>query len=145
MSANDLLVSAPHNVGSSILQVSGLGALLPTLPFVPNHIVVSNQSTFGTPKQVSGTYSISGAAGSTLTGLTLLSGTDAAWVPGDFVQLQVVGNNLPSIPLSALLDTLGSAQGSILYRNATGWVVRAPGTAGQVLTSGGAAADPYWA
>src|ERR1019366_2336166 len=32
----------------------------------------------------------------------------------------------------------------ILYRNATGWVVLAPGTSGYVLSTGGAAANPSW-
>jgi hypothetical protein len=39
----------------------------------------------------------------------------------------------------------GSTQGAILYRNATTWVALAPGTAGQVLSSGGAGANPSWA
>lgn len=42
------------------------------------------------------------------------------------------------------LDWLGSTQGNILYRNGTVWTVLAPGTAGQVLQSGGAAANPSW-
>lgn len=44
-----------------------------------------------------------------------------------------------------VLDMLGSTQGNILYRNGSAWTVLAPGTAGQVLQSGGAAANPSWA
>jgi hypothetical protein len=48
--------------------------------------------------------------------------------------------------LTALVDrAFGSTQGDILYRNSTAWVPLAPGTAGQVLTTGGAAANPSWA
>lgn len=48
--------------------------------------------------------------------------------------------------LTAIIDSaIGSTQGNTLYRNATIWTVLAPGTAGQVLTTGGAAADPSWA
>ena len=48
--------------------------------------------------------------------------------------------------LTALIDyAIGNTQGDILYRNASGWVVLAPGTSGQVLTTGGAAANPSWA
>ncbi len=47
--------------------------------------------------------------------------------------------------LSAILDIAGTAQGDILYRNATVWVVLAPGTSGQVLTSQGSAANLQWA
>jgi hypothetical protein len=41
--------------------------------------------------------------------------------------------------------TAGNAQGSILYRSASAWTVLAPGTAGQVLATGGASANPSWA
>jgi hypothetical protein len=48
--------------------------------------------------------------------------------------------------MSTLLDeTIGSTQGQILYRNSTVWTPLAPGTAGQVLTTGGAGANPSWA
>lgn len=44
-----------------------------------------------------------------------------------------------------VLDMLGSTQGNILYRNGSVWTVLAPGTSGQVLQSGGPAANPSWA
>jgi hypothetical protein len=47
--------------------------------------------------------------------------------------------------VSALLDVIGATRGSILYRGASGWAILTPGTAGQVLTSQGAGADPHWA
>jgi hypothetical protein len=46
---------------------------------------------------------------------------------------------------SAVLDEIGSTQGQVLYRGAAGWVALAPGTAGQVLQTNGAAANPSWA
>lgn len=47
--------------------------------------------------------------------------------------------------LTAIIDAcIGSTQGNILYRNNTAWVVLAPGTAGHVLQTGGAAANPSW-
>lgn len=49
-----------------------------------------------------------------------------------------------SAEASAILDQLGSTQGSVLYRSATGWAVLGPGTAGQKLTTGGAGANPSW-
>jgi hypothetical protein len=50
-----------------------------------------------------------------------------------------------STTLTALIDNaIGSTQGDVLYRNATDWVVLAPGTMGQFLTSGGAAANVSW-
>lgn len=63
----------------------------------------------------------------------------------------VLGNNsggtaIPSaLSASNVLDMLGTAQGSILYRNASTWVPLTPGTSGQVLQTNGAAANPSWA
>jgi hypothetical protein len=44
-----------------------------------------------------------------------------------------------------LLDTLAGTQGQILYRGASLWQALNPGTAGQFLQTGGAAANPTWA
>jgi hypothetical protein len=47
--------------------------------------------------------------------------------------------------LSAFLDAaLSSTQGTVLYRSGSAWSALAPGTAGQVLQTGGAAANPSW-
>ena len=48
------------------------------------------------------------------------------------------------VSLSQLLDWGSSTRGSILFRGASGWVALSPGTAGQVLQTGGAGADPSW-
>lgn len=49
------------------------------------------------------------------------------------------------LTLSEILDFVGSAaQGDILYRGSSGWSRLAAGTSGQVLTTGGAAANPSW-
>jgi hypothetical protein len=45
---------------------------------------------------------------------------------------------------SQLLDQIGNTQGQLIYRGAAGWATLAPGAAGQVLQSGGAA-NPSWA
>lgn len=42
-------------------------------------------------------------------------------------------------------SAISTTQGSIAYRSATAWQALAPGTVGQVLATGGAAADPLWA
>lgn len=44
-----------------------------------------------------------------------------------------------------VLDMLGATQGNILYRGASAWAALGVGTAGQVLQSGGAGANPSWA
>jgi len=49
------------------------------------------------------------------------------------------------VSVSDLLDAgLASTQGDILYRGATAWAALPPGTSGQFLSTGGAAADPSW-
>ena len=56
------------------------------------------------------------------------------------------GSGVPeALTLSQLLDWSSSTQGSILYRGASGWVALGPGTTGQVLQSGGPAANVSWA
>lgn len=44
----------------------------------------------------------------------------------------------------AILDQIGTTQGSILYRGASAWAALGPGTNGQVLQTQGAGADPQW-
>lgn len=73
-------------------------------------------------------------------------------------QLPTMGNNTilsnisggSSTPLanglSAIIDSaISNVQGDILYRDTSSWLALAPGTSGQVLTTGGAAANPAWA
>ena len=53
--------------------------------------------------------------------------------------------NVEDISLSTALDWIGgTAQGSVLYRDAAGWGLLAPGTSGQYLKTQGAAANPLW-
>lgn len=47
--------------------------------------------------------------------------------------------------LNAQLDAISATRGSILYRGADEWAALAPGSAGQVLQTNGAGADPSWA
>lgn len=49
-----------------------------------------------------------------------------------------------SAATSAALDLISSTQGAVLYRNATVWTALTPGTAGQLLSTQGAAANPIW-
>jgi hypothetical protein len=47
--------------------------------------------------------------------------------------------------LSNVIDhAIGSTQGDVLYRSASGWTVLAPGTSGNVFKTGGASANPSW-
>lgn len=46
--------------------------------------------------------------------------------------------------LTSLLDSISSTQGAILYRGASSWSALAPSTAGYLLSTNGAAANPSW-
>jgi hypothetical protein len=91
--------------------------------------IASGAGLTGGPITGSGTLSLATIANNSL--LANISGGVAA-----------PGAATPSL----LFDTVfGATQGSILYRNASAWVVLTPGTSGHLLTSGGAAANPAWA
>jgi hypothetical protein len=49
-----------------------------------------------------------------------------------------------AITPSQILDSIDNTQGDVLYRSASGWSALTPGTAGQVLTTNGASANPSW-
>lgn len=99
------------------------------------------------------------------------SNTSSVWstdlAAGDWalaVNVQSIVNSLPAInnnnifgnisgapatptgiTLTALLDkVISSTQGALIYRDSGQWNGLAPGTNGQVLTSGGPAANPGW-
>ncbi len=109
-----------------------------------------------------GPFSIGGISypiGPTTTGyvLTASGPNSAAFSPGggggltpiasDTLLSNITGSS--AIPvgntLSAILDaSFDNSQGDILYRGAGGWTFLAPGTEGQALITGGAAANPAW-
>lgn len=74
----------------------------------------------------------------------LLPGTDGAVLSID-PATHTPGWQQFGTSVSAFLDAITSVQGSVLFRGATEWLALAPGTAGDVFTSGGPAADPAWA
>ena len=57
----------------------------------------------------------------------------------------VAGGNASQLTATQVLDLIGSTQGNVLYRGASSWAALGVGTAGQVLQSGGAGANPSWA
>ena len=74
------------------------------------------------------------------------SGTVNIGSSGQVAYYSSTGDAVSGESLSALIDSsIGNTQGDILYRNSSGWVTLSPGTSGQVLTTGGASANPSWA
>jgi hypothetical protein len=53
--------------------------------------------------------------------------------------------NPTAVTLSSYIDAaISDVQGSLLYRNATGWTALPPSTSGTVLTTNGGSANPSW-
>ncbi len=107
-----------------------------------------------------GAASISTAAGDTAIAIALGSGNwkvvnymPASALPvGPISSHTILANTTggSAVPgqdtLTSIIDAMiGSTQGAILYRNSSSWVPLTPGTAGQLLQTGGASANPSWA
>jgi hypothetical protein len=114
------------------LQSAGAGAdLLWASPAGAGTVtsVASGAGLTGGPITAAGTISFAQVANGSL--LANISGATAVPTPST---------------LSLIFDAvLSSTQGAVLYRGAATWSALAPGIAGQVLQSGGAAANPLWA
>lgn len=95
----------------------------------------------------------------TVTSVSAGSGLTASTNPivgtGDISLAQIPNNRIlanstgasaapTSNSLTTLIDSIGSAQGTIIYRGAASWSALAPGTSGQFLKTNGAAANPAW-
>lgn len=101
---------------------------------------------------------VSGASGGTVTSVTCNNGlSGGTFTLTGTCGLAAIANNgilsnrsgssaVPSVNnIADLLNAyFSSTQGNILYRSNTGWSTLAPGTAGQVLTTGGTGANPSW-
>lgn len=89
-----------------------------------------------------------GAATLTAHGILLGQGTSpvtALSLTNNQIIIGNTGADPSATTLTLLMDSVfGSAQGDLLYRNVSGWVVLAPGTNGQYLQTQGAAANPQW-
>ena len=71
--------------------------------------------------------------------------TAVVGVANDLLAVNAAATTVKFKSISNLLDNVaGSAQGMVLLRNATSWTSLGPGTAGQILQTQGAAANPRW-
>ena len=124
------------------------------VPTAPTPLVSDNSTTIATTAYVQqqgyALNSVSINAGTGLTGggnLTTSRTLSLASIANNTILANSSGSTAaPSATtLTSILDSsIGSAQGSILYRGVSSWQPFLPGIAGQVLASGGTGADPAW-
>jgi hypothetical protein len=125
---------------------SSTGVVLPAPKSLGMTITIANQgaNTLSVYPQLGGTID----NGTANAAVTLAPGKTAAYEASSLTNWYTVATTASaggSVTSAAIDSAFGSTQGDILYRNATVWTVLAPGTAGQALESGGAAANPSWA
>lgn len=146
--ANGLLVlGSDGKVPTSLLPASG-----ESYKGVWN--AATNSPTLTSGSGTSGDYYLVSTAGTTtLDGISSwavgdkVSFSSGAWhkIPGISSAVTSVAGATGAVTATQILDAIGSTQGYLLYRSASGWTYLAPGSAGQVLISGGAGANPSWA
>lgn len=89
-----------------------------------------------------------GASAFSVNGILYGNNTSAVQVTAAGTTGQVLAGVTGTSPtfedISTVIDSIGSTQGQILYRDASSWSVLAVGTSGQVLATQGAAANPHW-
>jgi len=107
-------------------------------PTAPTPATADDSTTLATTAHV---HAVAAAAAGGVA-YTLPAASDT--VRGGVTVAASAGVKLVGDALSLDLDDLGATQGAVLYRSGSAWTVLAPGTAGQVLTTGGAAANPAW-
>jgi hypothetical protein len=119
--------------------------------------LTASNITWGNPIEFGVPIKVNGQVWSTTTGFKFPDNTVQTTAASSYAPPSVANNTIISNvsggaaaaganTLTQVLDsTAGNTQGSILYRSASAWTVLAPGTAGQVLTTGGTGANPSWA
>lgn len=100
---------------------------------------------------------VSGASGGTVTSVTCNNGlSGGTFTLTGTCGLAAIGSNLilanttggsavpTAVSLNAVLNTMTSTQGSLIFRGASAWGAISPGANGTVLTSNGTGANPSW-
>lgn len=143
-------VAIAHGGTGQTTQQLAIDALLPSQGGNSGKVLGTNGTTSlwttvsgggGTVTSISTNNGISGGP-ITTTGIISLANQSSLTVLSNITggATAPTGNTV-----SAVLDaTVGSSQGTLAYRNASGWVPLAAGTTGQVLQTGGAAGNPSW-
>lgn len=115
---------------TAMVSYTNMGTM--TLPGGTDTIVARATADTLTNKSISGgTNTLSAIANASLTNSSITIGGASTALGA-------------SVTATTILDSIGSTRGNVIYRGASVWAALAVGTSGQVLTSGGAGADPSW-
>lgn len=96
-------------------------------------------------KQSSGFAALVNAHDSTINGTQVQVDDTVALTDLVLLQYILANDDWEYKSLSQVLDSvLGTTQGSIIYRGAATWAALGPDTAGKVLSTNGAGANPSW-
>jgi hypothetical protein len=136
--------SAPYRLCAGVSSSTGGYLALTTgaspATALPFSITIDGATVFSSASGVAPTFPL--AAGQFIVG-TVSGTSSAASMTGDCT---LVSGSPGSISCPNVLNNnYASSRGSVLYYGASGWTTLAPGTAGQVLATGGAGANPSWA
>ena len=145
-----------QQAAQSAISAAGAGVSQDGSSFTVGNFAVFSSTTGGkihdggAPAAVATSGSASDLTKGTLPAAQLptngVANTNLAQMPARTVKANVTGTaaNAADVTPSALLDTISSTQGTLLYRSGSSWVALSPGSAGQALLSGGTAANPVW-
>jgi len=134
--ASGLTLTSSTTGGAATLTLGGAvtsGAVTTALGYTPGTGTVTSVDASG------------GTTGLTFTGTPIVS--SGTLTLGGTLAIGSGGTGQPtaSDAANALLGGLSTTQGALAYRDAAAWAALGPGTAGQVLQTGGAGANPSWA
>lgn len=132
--------------GASTLNINGVGAVaitkFGTTPIVANDILATGICFV----EYDGTeFQLLNPANNT-PGTNSVTNSQLAQMATKTIKSNITGGtaNAADNTVTAVLDTIASTQGDLLYRDSSAWLALAPGTAGNILKSGGSAANPSW-
>jgi hypothetical protein len=147
LSANVTVTAADVGLGSVTNDVQTKAAIVPNTAPAAGQILVGNAGgTAYAPVGMSAdaTLASTGALTVAANAITYAKMQDVTATARILGRKTAGAGDPEECTLSQVLDFLSTTQGAVLFRDAAGWAVLAPGTAGQILRTGGAAANPSW-
>ncbi|WP_407194394.1 hypothetical protein [Bradyrhizobium sp. STM 3566] len=141
-SANSAYVFISDGYGNWLAQALTSSSVIPAATLLANP---AGSAAVPTPVSLDTTFQFSGSA-LQIAPSSVANSKLASMVDGT-IKSNISGSAAGPADnsISAVLDKLlGTTQGSVIYRDASTWAALSPGSSGQLLSSGGAGANPSW-